>query len=47
VEEIAALQAEVDDDALTKVIEAVKGTVRSSGRLWVDSKKVQANKAVA
>ena len=39
-------QAEVDDDALTMAIEAVKVTVRASGRLWVDSVKVRASKAV-
>jgi hypothetical protein len=44
-EEVAAVQAEVDDDALTKAIESVKSTVRSSGRHRVDSKKAQANKA--
>jgi len=43
-EEVAAVQVEVDDDALTRAIEAVKATVRTSGRLRVDSKKVQANK---
>jgi hypothetical protein len=41
---VAAVQAEVDDDALTKAIETVKSTTRSGGRLWVDSKKVQLNK---
>ena len=41
-----AVQAEVDDDALTRAIEAVKATVRTSGRLRVDSKKVQDNKVV-
>ena len=45
-EEVAAVQAEVDDDALTKAIKSVKCTVRSSGRHRVHSKKVQANKAV-
>jgi hypothetical protein len=45
-EEVAAVQAEVDDDVLTRAIEAVKATVRASGRLRVDSKKVQDNKAV-
>jgi transcriptional regulator NrdR family protein len=45
-EEVAAVQAEVDDDALNRAIEAVKVTVRTSGRLRVDSKKVQDNKAV-
>jgi len=44
--EIWALQDEVEDDALTKAIKVVKSTVRSSGRLWFDSKKVQANKAL-
>jgi hypothetical protein len=43
-EELAAVQAEVDDDALTKAIETVKSTVRLSGRHWVDSKKVQENR---
>jgi hypothetical protein len=45
-EEVAAVQAEVDDDALTRAIEAVKATVRISGRLRVDSIKAQENKAV-
>jgi hypothetical protein len=45
-EEVAALQAEVDDDELIKVIEVVKVTVRTSSRLQVDSKKVQANNEV-
>ena len=45
-EEVAAVQAEVDDKALTRTIETVKSTVRLSGRLRVDSKKVQLNKAV-
>jgi hypothetical protein len=44
-EEVAAVQAEVDDDELTKAIEVVKVTVRTS-RLQVDSKKVQANNEV-
>jgi transcriptional regulator NrdR family protein len=44
-EELAAVQAEVDDDALTKAMESVKSTVRLSGRHLVDSKKVQENKA--
>jgi hypothetical protein len=44
--EVRAVQAEVDDEALTQAIETVKTTVRLSGRLWVDSKKVQANKAI-
>jgi len=44
-EEIAAIEAKVDDNALTKAIESVKSTIRSSSRLWVDSKKVQLNKA--
>jgi len=43
--EVAAVQAEVDDDALTKAIESVKSTVRLSGRHRVDSKKVLENKA--
>jgi hypothetical protein len=42
--EVGAVQAEVDDDALTRAIETVKSTVRSSGRLRVDTKKVQLNK---
>jgi hypothetical protein len=45
-EEVAAVQAEVDDDALTKAIEAVKVTVRTSSRIRVHSKKVQENNAV-
>jgi hypothetical protein len=32
-EEVAAIQAEVDDDALTRAIETVKSTVRLSSRL--------------
>jgi hypothetical protein len=44
-EELAAVQAEVDNNALTKAIETVKSTVRLSGRLRVHSKKVQENKA--
>jgi hypothetical protein len=44
-EELAAVQAEVDDDALTRAIETVKSTVRLSGRHRVDSKKVQENRA--
>jgi transcriptional regulator NrdR family protein len=43
--ELAAVKAEVDDDALTKAMESVKSTVRLSGRHLVDSKKVQENKA--
>jgi hypothetical protein len=46
VEEVAAVPADVDDDALTCAIEAVKVTVRASGRLRVDSLKMWANKAV-
>ena len=45
-EEVAALQAEVDDNELTKAIRVVKVTVRTSSRLQVDSKKVQANNEV-
>lgn len=44
-EEVAAVQAEVDDNTLTNAIEAVKATVRIGHRIQVDSKKVQANKA--
>jgi hypothetical protein len=44
--EVRAVQAEVNDEALTRAIETVKTTVRMSGRLRVESKKVQANKAV-
>jgi hypothetical protein len=44
-EEVPVVQTEVDDDALTKAIESVKSTVRSSGRHRVDSKKVLENKA--
>lgn len=43
-EEVAAVQAEVDDDALTKAIEAVKVSVRTSCRIRVDTPKVKANK---
>ena len=45
-EEVAAVQAEVNDDKLTKAIEVVKVTVRTSSRLQADSKKVQANNEV-
>jgi hypothetical protein len=38
-EEIAAAQAEVDEDALTRAIKTVKTTVRSSGRNRVESLK--------
>ena len=38
-EEIAAAQAEVDDDALTRAIKTVKTTLRSSGRHRVESLK--------
>jgi hypothetical protein len=44
--EVAAVQAKVDDDALTKAIEAAKRAIRSSGRLLIETKKVQLNKAV-
>jgi hypothetical protein len=44
-EELAAVQAEVDDDALTNAIETVKSTVRLSSRHRVDSTKVKENKA--
>jgi hypothetical protein len=44
-EEVAAVQAEVGDDALTKAIEAVKVSVRTSCRTRVDTTKVKANKA--
>jgi hypothetical protein len=44
-EEVAAVQAEVDNDALTKVIETVKSTIRLSSRYRIDSKKVLENKA--
>jgi len=43
-EEVAAVQAEVNGDALTKAVEVVKSTVRIGGRLRVDNKKVQLNK---
>jgi hypothetical protein len=42
--EVKAVQAEVDDDALTRAIEAIKNTVRLSSRLRVDTLKVQLNK---
>jgi hypothetical protein len=35
-EEVAAIQAEVDDNVLTKAIESVKSIVRLSGRRQVD-----------
>jgi hypothetical protein len=44
-EEIAVVQADVDNDALTRAIETVKTTVRSSGRHRVETLKVQLNKA--
>ena len=37
-EEVAAVQAKVDDDAL--IIEATKSAIRSSGRLLIETKKV-------
>jgi hypothetical protein len=39
-EEVAAVQAKVDDDALIKAIEATKSAIRSSGRLLIKTKKV-------
>jgi hypothetical protein len=44
--EIAAVEAEVEDEALTRAIETVRLTVRSSGRQRVDTPKVLANKAL-
>lgn len=44
-EEVTAVQVEVNGDALAKEIGAVKVTVRTSGWLQVDSKMAQANKA--
>jgi hypothetical protein len=44
--EVVAVQAEADDDALTRAIEAAKVAVRASGRLPVDSVMVWANKVV-
>ena len=44
--EIAAVEAEVDDKALTKAVEAVRLTVQSSDRQRVDAPKVKANKAL-
>jgi hypothetical protein len=43
-EEVAAVEAEVSDKALDRAIEAIKLTVRSSGRQKVDTAKVRANK---
>jgi len=43
-EEITAIQAEVDNDALTKAIETFKTTVRSGRRHQVKSLKAQLNK---
>jgi Arc/MetJ family transcription regulator len=43
-EEITAVQAEVDDNALTRAIETVKTTVRLSRRHRVESLKAQLNK---
>ncbi len=36
-EEIATVEAEVDDETLTKAIETVKQTVKSSGRHRIDA----------
>ena len=44
-DEIAAVQAEVEDDALTKAIKSVKSTMQSSGRRRVNTTKVKENKA--
>ena len=44
-DEIAAVQAEVEDDALTKAIKSVKSTMRSSSRRRVNTTKVKENKA--
>lgn len=44
-EEVAAIQANIDVDARTKAIGVVESAVRSGGKLWVDSIKVQLNKA--
>jgi hypothetical protein len=45
--EIAAVEAEVDDEALTRAVETVKSTVRSSGRQRVDVQKIKENKEIA
>jgi len=42
---IAAVEAEVDDKALTRAVETVRLTLRSSGRQRVDAPKVKENKA--
>jgi hypothetical protein len=44
-EEVAAVQAEVDDNVLTKAIESIKSTVKLSSRHRVDTTKVKENKA--
>jgi hypothetical protein len=46
-EEGAAVEIEVDEDALTKAIEVGEVKFRTSGGFRVDRKKVQANKAVS
>jgi hypothetical protein len=43
-EEVAAVEAEVSGKALDRAIEAIKLTVRSSGRQKVDTAKIRANK---
>ena len=45
-EEVAVVEVEVKEDALSQAIKAVKATVRTNNRLRIDSKKVQANKEV-
>jgi hypothetical protein len=44
--EIAAVEAEVNDEALTRAIETVRSTARSSGRQRMDEPKVKDNKAI-
>jgi hypothetical protein len=43
--EIAAVKAKIDDEALTRAVETVRLTLRSSGRQRVDAPKVKENKA--
>jgi len=43
-EEVAIVEAEVDDEAFTRAISTIKKTVRSSARQKVDTPKVRENK---
>jgi hypothetical protein len=46
-EGVTGVQAEVNDNALTKAIEFVENSEISSSRHWIDSKLVQGNKAAS